>query len=100
MPNTEPKPKYSNWRDNVKVKTLIEILCTFDPEIDVLVEGYEGGLSPVATSFIRRVKYTKDENKDWYFGPHEELEGLNGKSIGGEEGILIERQCADKYEEE
>jgi len=39
----------------VKVKELIELLGTFDPELPVAVDGYEWGMARILPSAIKRV---------------------------------------------
>lgn len=52
------------------VKELIEKLNTFDQDMIVLVNGYEGGLSDI--SKIEATKVNLNVNKEDYLGPHEE----------------------------
>jgi hypothetical protein len=67
------------------VKELIEKLQTVDPDLVVLVCGYEGGFQDV--EFKKNVReFNKDVYTDWYYGPHEET--ING-SEGDFKGIVL-----------
>lgn len=79
-------------------KNLIAVLETFDPEIEVMINGYEGGLERVHQIRGTKVSWscwekgfdTEDWDKwvkkhDSYFGPYEE------DKSGTKEIILIER---------
>lgn len=53
----------------MKVKDLIKKLETFDPELEVFVDGYEGGVdTPSKVSKQRVLLYVNDKS---YFGSHE-----------------------------
>ena len=54
----------------MKVKELIELLQEQDPELIVVVDGYEGGYAPVRTATLLPLKL--NVNKEWYYGSHEE----------------------------
>jgi hypothetical protein len=53
----------------MKVKDLIDILQTYDPDLMVVRTGYEGG--------VQEIKHHSEEtialnvNAEWYYGPHE-----------------------------
>lgn len=53
----------------MKVKELIEKLQTFDPEILVMVDGYEGGLSDAKDPV--ECKVVLDYHEHSYYGKHE-----------------------------
>jgi hypothetical protein len=56
----------------MKVKQLIEHLQTLDPELYVFRPGYEAGLEDIKdTSSVVHVEL--DYNKEWYYGPHEQV---------------------------
>ena len=56
----------------ITVKELIEKLQTVDPDLVVLVPGYEGGFrEAVFSSHV--IKLQKDRNDEWYYGPHAEI---------------------------
>jgi len=55
----------------MRVKQLIQILQGFDPKLEVVVDGYEGGCDePIA---IEEIVIEKDINEEDYFGKHEEV---------------------------
>jgi hypothetical protein len=56
----------------MKVKELIEKLQAFDPELEVFVDGYEGGYDTPQLPFQSPMKLNvhTDEN-EWYYGKHE-----------------------------
>lgn len=56
----------------MKVHELISRLNTLDPELEVLVSGYEGGYSGVR-GVTEPQEYVQDVNDAWYYGPHEPL---------------------------
>ena len=57
----------------MKVCELIERLQKLDPELDVLVSGYEGGVHDVDQ--LNPVTYIRDiNNEQWYYGNHEKLD--------------------------
>lgn len=66
----------------MKVSELIEILQTVNPELEVFVEGYEGGFDDIRP-YITIQTFEKNVNEEWYYGPHE----LN--SIGHVTGIVL-----------
>jgi len=53
----------------MKVKELIEKLQSFDPELMVIVSGYEGGVDEV--KYAANVKIKLDVHTEWYYGKHE-----------------------------
>ena len=54
---------------NMKVKDLIEKLQTYDPELMVVVGGYEGGVDEADSAGLVNVKL--DVHTEWYYGKHE-----------------------------
>lgn len=56
----------------MKVGELISFLYTLDPELEVVVSGYEGGYSKVR-GITEPCEYVRDVNEAWYYGPHEQL---------------------------
>jgi hypothetical protein len=69
----------------ITVKELIEKLQTVDPNLVVLVPGYEGGFREVVFSEHVR-EFNKYVYTEWYYGSHEEArEG----SSGDFKGILL-----------
>ena len=53
----------------MKVKDLIEILSLCDQELDVVLSGYEGGLTDTVKVYGATV--VCNVNKQWYHGEHE-----------------------------
>lgn len=53
----------------MKVKDLIEILSMCDQELDVVLSGYEGGLTDTVNVYGATV--VCNVNKQWYNGEHE-----------------------------
>ena len=62
----------------MKVKELIQILQDLDPELDVLVTGYEGGFH-FATFNGQVEEFAKDYHTEWYYGPHEKLDQVDDR---------------------
>lgn len=56
----------------MKVHELISFLYTLDPQLEVVVSGYEGGYSRVR-GLSEPCEYVKNVNDEWYYGPHEQL---------------------------
>jgi hypothetical protein len=56
----------------MKVKELIEKLQKFDPELLVVVDGYEGGVdSPQEPREVMLRLNVHDTEKYWYYGKHD-----------------------------
>jgi hypothetical protein len=53
----------------MNVKELIEKLSHFDPELMVIVSGYEGGVDEVNN--VGKVNVKLNVNTEWYYGKHE-----------------------------
>ena len=53
----------------MKVKDLIEQLSDLDPELMVVVSGYEGGVEEVGTVAVETI--ILNAHKEWYYGSHE-----------------------------
>lgn len=56
----------------MKVHELISFLYTLDPELEVVVSGYEGGYNTVR-GITEPCEYVRDVNEAWYYGAHEQL---------------------------
>jgi hypothetical protein len=56
----------------MKVKELIELLSQMDPELMVVVAGYEGGVDEMDKYELCDVEL--NVNTEWYYGKHEILE--------------------------
>jgi hypothetical protein len=57
----------------MKVKELIEKLKSCDPELMVVVNGYEGGVNEAENA--AQVKIRSNVNTKWYYGAHEVTDG-------------------------
>ena len=55
----------------MKIKELIKLLEKEDPEMRVVLAGYEGGLNDVYK--LEKLKIRLDANSEWYYGTHEEV---------------------------
>ena len=55
----------------MKVKELIEVLSQLDPELMVVVAGYEGGVNEVDKYELCDIEL--NVNDEWYYGKHEML---------------------------
>ena len=55
----------------MKVKQLIEVLSQLDPDLMVVVAGYEGGVNEVDKSELCDIEL--NVNDEWYYGKHEML---------------------------
>jgi hypothetical protein len=59
----------------MKVKDVIRMLEDIDPELEVMLEGYEGGYKQFSYT-IAPADYALDAYTDavWWYGPHERVE--------------------------
>lgn len=71
------------------IRELISILKKHDPDMAVLVDGYEYGLCDVKEKTIRPIKYRRDVNIGNYCGPHEQV--WSHEEGKGETGLVISR---------
>jgi hypothetical protein len=55
----------------MKVKELIETLSQLDPELMVVVAGYEGGVDEMDKYELCDIEL--NVNDEWYYGKHEVL---------------------------
>jgi hypothetical protein len=53
----------------MKVKDLIAVLQTYDPELMVVRSGYEGGVDEIMGHDKETIAL--NVNAEWYYGPHE-----------------------------
>jgi hypothetical protein len=61
------------------VKELTEYLLKVDPDMEVLVDGYEGDYDPIG--HIHQ-KFVKPHSKpEWYYGKYEEGTGNNCRLV-------------------
>jgi len=77
-----------NAKKFMKVKELIEELQKHDPEIMVVVAGYEGGYDEI--SGARDIRLKLNAHTEWYYGNHEEND--KGECLG----ILIQGMRGSK----
>ncbi len=64
---------------HITVENLIKKLQTYSKDLQVLVDGYEGGLDAVLDTKIVNVLF--DSSKAWYYGPFEENKSSKLKAI-------------------
>lgn len=69
----------------MNVKQLIEKLSHLDPEMMVVISGYEGGVDEASS--IDEIKIKLDTNDAWYYGAHEVVD--HDESIFDCKGIHI-----------
>jgi hypothetical protein len=69
----------------MKVKELIETLSQMDPELMVVVAGYEGGVDEVNKYELCDVEL--NVNDDWYYGKHDILE--NGEKPKNKDSTIV-----------
>lgn len=55
----------------MKVSELIEQLQQYDPEMIVVVDGYEGGVGELTE--VKRTDIALNYNTAWYYGEHEQV---------------------------
>jgi hypothetical protein len=55
----------------MKVSELIEKLQAFDQELEVYVDGYEGGYDTPQEPFQSPMKLNVHGENEWYYGLHE-----------------------------
>lgn len=53
----------------MKVKELLEILLTVDQNLDIVIQGYEGGVTENIS--IELAQVVCNVNSKWYYGEHE-----------------------------
>ena len=58
------------------VKELIEQLQTLDPDLQVFINGYEGGFNNVTPVAGNVVDMVLDYHRDWFYGKHELAEQI------------------------
>lgn len=76
----------------MKIKELIEQLEKLDPELEVFIRGYEGGVDE-----LNKISDVKDivlnVNNEWYYGKHEIIEEYNKskrfKNVEVIKGIIL-----------
>ena len=68
----------------MKIKELIEKLQQFDPELMVVVDGYEGGYDDPIVGPVKKLNL--NVNEEWYNGKHEW-----SRKDEGVDALIIER---------
>lgn len=53
------------------VAELIERLKVFSPNLEVVVDGYEGGVGPFKEPYEVPLLLNHYSKEEWWFGPHE-----------------------------
>jgi hypothetical protein len=76
--------------DRLKVRQLIEELKKFDQELEVVVDGYEGGADSLYKSNIATKYIDKDNGSDWC-GEHGDLEDTPDSMTSPHLVILLSR---------
>ena len=76
----------------MKVKELIEKLSQLDPELMVVVRGYEGGVDEVSGYGVCNIWV--NANDEWYYGRHEtlsdnQLEEVKDKNLTIVKGVCL-----------
>lgn len=71
----------------MKIKDLIEKLKTFDQELEVVVDGYEGGCDEPWK--IEETSIIKNYNHQDYYGKHEEMSFSDNRTT---KAIIIRRK--------
>jgi hypothetical protein len=69
----------------MKVKELIETLSQLDPELMVVIAGYEGGVDEVDKYELCDVEL--NINTEWYYGKHETLK--NGEEPKNKDSTIV-----------
>ncbi len=73
----------------MKVKELIEKLSQLDPELMVVVAGYEGGVNEVDKSELCDIEL--NVNTAWYYGKHEVL--VKGDKPTNKDSTIVKGVC-------
>ena len=58
----------------MKIKELIKILEKFPPDLEIMVEGYEGGYEDIEDKRMRKLKLKKVDNHENWVGDYEEAD--------------------------
>lgn len=76
----------NGWKNtaSMTVKELTDYLTNINPDIDVVVDGYEDGYDPIGHIHQKFVKPHSDPA--WYYGKYEEGTGENTRLV-----LLISR---------
>lgn len=58
----------------MNVRELIEELKKLNPNLMVVVDGYEGGVSELKTVGETTIRLNANDETDWWYGRHEECD--------------------------
>jgi hypothetical protein len=71
----------------MKVKDVIDALSKLDPETDVYICGYEGGVHDYKDPPTEKCYIQRDVNAEWYYGEHESSSEKDEKFV--HEGYVL-----------
>ena len=71
------------------VQNLIELLKEHDPNLPVMVRGYEGGVDDA--NVLEKIKVVLNSYTDWYFGDHEEYFDLNDAPSNAVDALYLKK---------
>lgn len=74
----------------MKIRELINQLQKLDPELDVVLRGYEGGYYDKLS--VTPITIVPDVHTEWYYGPHEDADYFTPDeliSLCKKEAVLI-----------
>ena len=72
------------------VGELIQKLQTFDSNLEVFCDGYEGGYDTPQEPFQSPIKLNVHDEKEWYYGSHE-LHRATDNGQSDSEAVIIPR---------
>jgi inhibitor of KinA sporulation pathway (predicted exonuclease) len=61
------------------VEELIAKLQEFDPKLQVITSGYEGGVDDIEC--VSATKIALNVNTEWYYGKHENVDSLGYRDL-------------------
>ena len=65
--STQPNP--------ITAHDLIQILLHFDPDLEILIPGYEGGFANIHG--VKKENLLTNVNDEWYYGPHDHTDSVS-----------------------
>ena len=71
----------------MKVKELIEKFSQLDPELMVVIRGYEGGVNEVTDYGLCNIWL--NANDEWYYGKHEDANMVDKTKYTIVEGVIL-----------
>ncbi len=74
----------------MKIAELIKILETYPKELEIMVDGYEGGYDDIDEKRICKKKLKKENSEDW-LGDYEESDLVKNDNPAFE-AIILERK--------